>query len=185
MKRSSPLMAFVTGCALLCAALVTTQPAHADADAPLVACPGYVEQSIDPGLTLLPRLNEVTVAGRFGPCANQVIDDEHVFADYTASASGLISCSINAPITNASGTVRWEDAAGHHTGTSHFTGGITLSQRPVGENVGIVVATINSGEFAGRTLVLISARLTFDPLQCVTAGVRHVAGPGSLEVLPV
>ncbi len=157
MKRSSPLMAFVTGCALIGATLLTASPAHADTDEPLVVCPGQVEQTIDPGLTLLPRFNKVSVHGRFGPCVNQILDDDHVFADYTASASGLISCSINAPITNASGTVRWEDAAGHHTGTSHFTGGITLSQRPAGENVGIVVAAINSGEFAGRTLVLLSA----------------------------
>ena len=185
MKRSSPLLTFLTGCALICAALVTAQPAQADTDAPLVVCPGQVEQTIDPGLTLLPRLNEVSVHGRFGPCANQIIDADHVFADYTATASGLISCSINAPITNASGTVRWEDAAGHHTGTSSFTGGITLSQRPAGENVGIVVATVNAGDFAGRTLVLVSARLTFDPIQCLTAGVRRVAGPGSLEILPV
>jgi hypothetical protein len=184
MKRSSRLTAFTTGTALLCAVpVVNAQPAHADT--PLVACPGSVEQTIDPGLTLLPRLNEVKVEGRFGPCANQVIDDEHVFADYTAGASGLISCSINSPITNASGTVDWQDAEGHHTGTSTFTGGITLSQRPVGENVGIVVATVNSGDFAGRTLVLVSARLTFDPVQCVTSGVRRVAGPGSLEILPL
>lgn len=185
MKRSS-MTAFLASCALMCAAVVTAaQPAHADSDAPLVVCPGYVEQTIDPGLTLLPRTNDVEVHGRFGPCANQIIDPDHVFADYTATARGLISCSINAPITNASGTVKWQDAAGRHAGTSHFTGGITLSQRPVGENVGIVVATINSGDFAGRRLVLLSARLTFDPVQCVTTGVRHVAGPGSLEVLPV
>ncbi|MFI9009900.1 hypothetical protein ACIGNX_21970 [Actinosynnema sp. NPDC053489] len=158
--------------------------ARAD-DTPLVACPGDVEQSIDPGPTLLPTLNEVTVQGRFGPCANQVVDPDHAFADHTATASGLIGCSVNAPITNAAGTVRWEDEQGRHTGTSQLTSGITVSQRPLGENVGIVVATVTAGDFAGRRLVLVSARLTVDPVRCLTSGVQRVAGPGALEVLPV
>ncbi|QFZ22692.1 hypothetical protein [Saccharothrix syringae] len=81
--------------------------------------------------------------------------------------------------------MRWEDEDGHHTGTSYFTGGMTLSRRPLGENVGIVVATITSGDFEGRELVLLSARLTIDPLKCLTSGVRHVEGPGALEVLPL
>ncbi|GAA2605554.1 hypothetical protein SMC26_10935 [Actinomadura fulvescens] len=179
------LTALLTGLALVCAlAAGTSRPAHADDD-PLAVCPGWVEQTIDPGLTVLPQFQTVKVEGRFVPCTGQLIDPEHVAADYTASASGTLSCTINVPITNASGTVRWQDEDGHHTGTSHFTGGITLSQRPLGENVGIVVATINSGEFAGRRLVLISARLTIDPVQCATTGVRKVAGPGSLEILPV
>lgn len=178
--------ALLVGCALACAAVAgTAQAAHAQDGAPLVACPGYVEQSISPGLTLLPRSNAVGACGRFGPCANQVVDPEHVFADYTASASGLVSCGVNAPITNATGTVRWEGEDGHHTGTSHFTGGITLSRRPAGENVGILVATITSSDFTGRSLVPLSARLTIDPVQCLTGGVERVAGPGALEVLPV
>lgn len=184
--RGRRLAAFMTSCVLVCATVTgTAQAAHAQDDTPLVVCPGQVEQTIDPGLTVLPRLNTVRVNGRFGPCVNQIIDPDRAFGDYTASASGLVSCTVNAPITNAAGTVKWEDEDGHHTGTSHFTGGITLSQRPLGENVGIVVATVNSGDFAGRTLVLISARLTINPLQCLTEGVRRVAGPGALEVLPV
>lgn len=180
------LAAFLTGCALVCAAVAgTAQAAHAQDDAPLVVCPGHVEQTIDPGLTVLPRLNKVSVYGTFGPCVNQIIDPDHAFGVYTATASGLLSCTVNAPITNAAGTVKWEDEDGHHTGTSHFTGGITLSQRPLGENVGIVVATVTSGDFAGRELVLLSARLTIDPLQCLANGVQRVAGPGALEVLPV
>ncbi|MEU4744663.1 hypothetical protein AB0G02_29965 [Actinosynnema sp. NPDC023658] len=179
------LAALLTGCALVFATAVgTTQVAHAD-DAPLVVCPGYLEQTIDPGLTVLPRLNTVSVNGRFGPCVNQVIDPDHAFADFTAHASGLLSCTLNTPLTNASGTVRWEDEAGRYTGTSVFSGGITLSQRPLGESVGIVLATIGSGDFAGREIVIDSARLTVDPIQCLANGVRRVAGPGTLEVLPI
>ncbi|MEW9552565.1 hypothetical protein [Nonomuraea sp. NPDC050783] len=159
-------------------------PASADPLA-LVACPGYVEQTIDPGLTVLPATNTVKVSGTFGPCVNQIIDPDHAFAEYSATATGLISCTVNAPITNATGTVKWENAAGQHTGTSSFSGGITISQRPVGETVGIVLATITSGDFAGSTLQLTSARLTVDPVVCLTSGVRRVAGPGSLEVLPL
>jgi hypothetical protein len=178
------LAAIATSCVLLWTAVVSATPAYAHGDTPLVVCPGYVEQSISPGLTVLPRDNTVSVSGRFGPCVNKIIDPEHAFADYTASADGVLSCTINAPITNATGTVRWENTSGRHTGTSHFTGGITLSQRPLGENVGIVTATITSGEFTGRTLVLVSARLTIEPTRCLTSGVRYVAGPGSLEILP-
>lgn len=172
--------------ALVCALLAgVSQSAHAQDGVPLAVCAGYVEQTISPGLTVLPRLETVSVDGQFGPCTGQLIDPEHAFAEYTASASGTLSCTLNAPITNASGTVRWQDDAGHNTGTSHFTGGITVSQRPVGETVGIVVATIDSGDFQGRTLQVTSARLTIDPVQCLTTGVQRVAGPGTLEVLPL
>lgn len=180
------LTALLTGPALVCGLFAgVSQPAHAQDDVPLAACPGYVEQTISPGLTVLPQEQTVRVDGRFGPCTGQLIDPEHAFAEYSARASGTLSCTLNVPITNASGTVEWEDEDGRHSGTSHFTGGITLSQRPLGENVGIVVATINSGEFAGRKLVLTSARLTINPVQCLTTGVQRVAGPGSLEILPL
>ncbi|REF01056.1 hypothetical protein [Thermomonospora umbrina] len=178
--------ALLTGLALVCAlAPGMSRPAHARADAPLTVCPGHVEQSISPGLTVLPRKQEVTVLGRFVPCAGRLLDPQHAAADFTASATGLLSCSLNVPITNAGGTVRWRDREGNDSGTSEFTGGMTLSQRPLGENVGIVLATIDSGEFAGRTLMLISARLTIEPHRCLTTGIRNVAGPGSLEILPL
>jgi hypothetical protein len=172
--------------ALVCALLAgVPQPAHADDGVPLAACPGYVEQTISPGLSVLPQPETVRVDGDFGPCTGQLIDPEHTFAEYTSSATGTLSCTLNVPITNAIGTVQWQDDAGHNTGTSHFTGGITLSQRPVGETVGIVVATIDSGDFKGSTLQITSARLTIDPVQCLTTGVRRVAGPGTLEILPL
>ncbi|MFF5758460.1 hypothetical protein [Streptomyces longwoodensis] len=178
--------ALLSAPALVCALLVgVSQPAHAQDGVPVAACPGYVEQTISPGLSVLPQAETVSVNGQFGPCTGQLVDPEHTFAEYTSSATGTLSCTLNVPITNASGTVRWQDDAGHHTGTSHFTGGITLSQRPVGETVGIVVATIDSGDFQGRTLQITSARLTIDPVQCLTTGVQRVAGPGTLEILPL
>ncbi|WP_049797452.1 hypothetical protein [Kribbella flavida] len=180
------LTALSIGLAMVCGLLAGASPAaHAEEELPLAVCPGYVEQTISPGLALLPQLQTVTVDGDFALCTGQLIDPEHVSAEYTARASGVLSCTLNVPITNASGTVRWKDEDGRHSGTSHFTGGITLSQRPLGENVGIVVATIDSGEFAGRTLVLVSARLTINVDQCLTTGVKQVAGPGSLEILPL
>ncbi|GAA3020728.1 hypothetical protein [Streptomyces fulvorobeus] len=189
MPRTFPrrrLTALLSSPALVGALIAgTAQPAQAQDDAPLAVCAGDVEQTIDPGLTVLPQSQKVSVTGDFHTCTGQLIDPEHAFAEYTASATGLLSCTLNVPITNANGSVRWQDEGGEHSGTSHFTGGITLSQRPLGENVGIVVATINSGEFQGRTLVLTSARLTINPLQCLTSGVRRVAGPGALEILPL
>ncbi|MFC4908501.1 hypothetical protein [Actinomadura gamaensis] len=168
-------------------AIAPGTPAHAD-DTPLVSCDtGYIQQTISPGLTALPTFNTVTVTGTFGPCVNQVLDPDHTYGVYTATASGVISCTINAPITNATGTVDWQDASHHHTGSSHFSGGITLSQRPVGETVGIVVATIDSGhdnDFAGHPINVTSARLNFDPTQCLESGIKSVAGPGTLQVLP-
>ncbi|GHD31932.1 hypothetical protein GCM10010335_23110 [Streptomyces galbus] len=164
---------------------VVSQPAQAQDGIPVAACPGYVEQTISPGLSVLPQTETVSVNGQFGPCTGQLVDPDHAFAEYTSSARGTLSCTLNVPITNASGTVRWQDDAGHTTGTSHFTGSITLSQRPVGETVGIVVATIDAGDFQGRTLQITSARLTIDPVQCLTTGVQRVAGPGTLEILPL
>ncbi|MGW0605899.1 hypothetical protein [Streptomyces sp. NPDC002644] len=158
-------------------------PAPASGQSALVDCPGYATQEFDPGLVLLPRQTSFAAEGTFGPCVSTSPD--HAFADYEAEGEALLSCSVSLPVTGVSGTIRWRDSAGDPTGVSRFSGGISLTERPVGQNVVVVVATITSGDFAGDQLIYEIVLLNTDLLKCLTTGIDLVAGPANITVLPV
>ncbi|MEV6251311.1 hypothetical protein AB0M38_34895 [Streptomyces sp. NPDC051742] len=171
-------------------AFVVTLPASASAapvpaasQSVLVDCPGYATQEFDPGLVLLPRQTSFEAEGAFGPCVSTSPD--HAFADYEAQGQALLSCSVSLPVTGVSGTIHWKDSSGDPTGTSHFSGGISLTERPVGQNVVIVVATITSGDFTGDRIVYEIVLLNTDLLKCLTTGITQVAGPANITVLPL
>lgn len=110
---------------------------------------------------------------------------DHAFADYEADGQALLSCTVSLPVTGVSGTIHWKNASGTPTGTSHFEGGISLTQRPTGQNVVIVLATITSGDFAGDQILYEIVLLNTDLLACLTTGITQVAGPANLSVLPI
>ncbi|MGW0928437.1 hypothetical protein [Streptomyces sp. NPDC002644] len=167
-------------------AFVIALPASASASpsqSALVDCPGYATQEFDPGLVLLPRQTSFAAEGTFGPCVSTSPD--HAFAEYEAQGQALLSCSVSLPVTGVSGTIHWKDSSGDPTGTSHFSGGISLTERPVGQNVVIVVATITSGDFTGDQIVYEIVLLNTDLLKCLTTGIDQVAGPANITVLPI
>ncbi|MET8573365.1 hypothetical protein [Streptomyces sp. NPDC005012] len=170
---------------LACAVALPTPATAASApeQSALVDCPGYATQEFDPGLVLLPRQTSFAAEGTFGPCVSTSPD--HAFADYEADGEALLSCSVSLPVTGVSGTIRWRDSAGDPTGVSHFSGGISLTERPVGQNVVIVVAAITSGDFAGDQLIYEIVLLNTDLPKCLTTGIDLVAGPANITVLPV
>ncbi|MGW2477876.1 hypothetical protein [Streptomyces sp. NPDC001665] len=181
-----PLISLLFVCAALLAPLGLSAPVAAASTASasaLIDCPGYATQHFSPGLKLLPQQVSFHAEGPFGPCVTTSSD--HLFADYEADGQALLSCSVSLPVTGVSGTIRWKDAAGIPSGTSHFTGGISLTQRPTGQNVVIVLATITSGDFAGDQILYEIALLNTDLLACLTTGITQVAGPANLTVLPV
>ncbi|WP_299538854.1 hypothetical protein [uncultured Streptomyces sp.] len=177
----------VTGLLLVCVALLTSlglsAPAAAASPSALIDCPGYATQQFSPGLRLLPQPVSFHAEGPFGPCVTTSPD--HVFADYEADGQALLSCSVSLPVTGVSGTVRWKDASGDPSGTSHFDGGISLTQRPTGQNVVVVLATITAGDFAGDQILYEIVLLNTDLLACLTTGITQVAGPANLTVLPL
>ncbi|NUS15344.1 MAG: hypothetical protein HOY69_28795 [Streptomyces sp.] len=78
------------------------------------------------------------------------------------------------------------DASGTTTGISHYNGGISLTERPTGQNAVVAIVTITSGDFNGDQLIYEIALLNTDLTACLTtAGVRQIAGPANLTVLPV
>ncbi|MCK2218197.1 hypothetical protein MF672_031055 [Actinomadura sp. ATCC 31491] len=168
------------------AGLTALSGGSAHADSPLADCPGYAQQNFNPGMTLLPQNITFHAEGDFGPCLTATLDPDHAFASYQAGGSGTLSCLVSLPVSGVTGTVAWKSTSGNNTGTSHFSGGISLTERPTGQNVVIVEADITSGPFTGRKLVYEIALLNTDLAACATAnGLQNVAGPANLTVLPL
>jgi hypothetical protein len=147
----------------------------------LVDCPGYAFQQFTPGLKLLPQNIRFDAEGSFGPCVTT--SPEHAFAEYQSQGEALLSCSISLPVFGVSGTIRWSDVSGNPSGVSHFSGGISLAERPAGENVVVVLATIDSGDFAGSQMIYEIVLLNTDLAKCLTTGIEQVAGPTNLTIL--
>ncbi|MGW8066885.1 hypothetical protein ACVV2G_32560 [Streptomyces ziwulingensis] len=171
------LAAFMLVLSAVTGLAVTASPATA-APSAVIDCPGYINQQFNPGLTFTPQMVNFTADGTFGPCVGT--DTSHVFADFLAQGSGILSCLVSSPV-DVSGTIQWSDAQNQGQGTSRFVGTVGVAQRPLGVNVIVTVAQITSGEFAGQTLIYEIVITSTDLTACgTTQGLRQVAGPANL-----
>ncbi|MFE0173519.1 hypothetical protein ACFWZ2_14470 [Streptomyces sp. NPDC059002] len=153
----------------------SARPASA---APLVdiTCPvGSQVGTYSPGLTYEPRDVAFQASGNVSGCVD-LSGHGIAGAAFSSAGHGTASC-LSGSVSNTT-TYRWSNG---QSSTVQGTGAINL--KPNGITVLVLTGTVESGQFAGATVVQTKTLLNSDLTACLTPeGLTSVGGPISLTV---
>lgn len=152
------------------------RPALADGSADgLMVCPvANYTQNYDPPLGPVRQDVEVSAAGSVTTCEPNSLGI--VGGTLKVIGSGELDCVLGG---TTEGTIVFKWNTGAVTVVEYPT--VSVSLRPVGQTVNIVLGEVVDGPFEGGTMVLTSTLITVDALACLSGQLDAVGGPATVS----